>query len=169
MFSECHDLRKFSSNDWSCNYPGLLVLIQNGIDSCNLVFGRLLLVCPRTDSDIALDSYHAIFMQQWMCLANHSHNIVPWTLCVFVNQPCDNVDIIMSKSTYRLLFQQSACDTRDRSSWVGVGLERPLWKRKRWVCPAVSSRNLQSVRLSCSINHHFPELTCNTRWRSSKI
>ena len=64
----------------SCLVLGLLILVQDGLDSSDLILGRLLLVCSRSNSDIALDSHNAILMQQRVRLTDDSHDLVPRTL-----------------------------------------------------------------------------------------
>jgi hypothetical protein len=51
------------TSDVSYLVSGLLILVQDGLDGSNLVLGCLLLVCSRSDSDVALDPYNTILVQ----------------------------------------------------------------------------------------------------------
>jgi hypothetical protein len=57
-----------------------LILLEQSLYSLHLVLSRLLLIRPRTHSDITLNPHNAILMQHGVALPNDSHDIVPWAL-----------------------------------------------------------------------------------------
>ena len=58
-------------------FVDLIVVLQQFLDSFDLILEALLLVCSGANPDVTLDSHNAVLVQQSMALPNDSHAVVP--------------------------------------------------------------------------------------------
>lgn len=67
------------TSTYQASISGLLEQLLHRLD---LVLGALLLVCPRSHPDVALNPHNAILMQHTVTLSNDPHHIIPGALCI---------------------------------------------------------------------------------------